>query len=101
MQRVSIETPEDIRYWTERFECTPDELRDAVAAIGPENPENVHDFVYGLHYHLEPGQVIGYLGSKRTVSRKSRDENGDLFYELDGYPLPIHEDAIANNIEPD
>lgn len=99
--RVSMDTPEDVRYWTERFECTEYELRDALKAIGPDNPDNVHDFVYGLHYHMREGEEIEYLGRKRTVTGRHRAENGDLFYLLDGYPLPIHEDAIANNLEPD
>src|SRR5437763_954146 len=99
--RVTTETPDDVHYWTERYECTLDELHEALEAVGPEIPENVHAFVYGLHYHLRDGEQVDYLGRKRTVTGRHRGENGDLFYMLDGYPLPIHENAIANNVEPD
>jgi Protein of unknown function (DUF3606) len=32
--RINIHEPHEIRYWTQRFGCTEQELRDAVAAAG-------------------------------------------------------------------
>ncbi|MFC3076613.1 DUF3606 domain-containing protein [Phenylobacterium terrae] len=33
-QRVSLVRDEEVRYWTDKFQVTPDELRDAVDRVG-------------------------------------------------------------------
>ena len=38
--RVDLSTAEAARYWCERFECTPVELRKAVCVVG-DSPEAV------------------------------------------------------------
>jgi hypothetical protein len=33
-QRISLGQDHEVRYWTEKFQVTPDELRDAVDKVG-------------------------------------------------------------------
>ncbi|HEY0714612.1 MAG TPA: DUF3606 domain-containing protein [Polyangia bacterium] len=33
--RVNINQPHEVRYWSERFGCSEQELRDVVARVGP------------------------------------------------------------------
>lgn len=33
-QRISLSEDYEVRYWTEKFQVTPDELRDAVDKVG-------------------------------------------------------------------
>lgn len=33
--RINVDGDYEVRYWTEALEVTPDQLRDAVAAVGP------------------------------------------------------------------
>jgi hypothetical protein len=34
LQRVNVTRHNDIRYWAREFKCTPDQLRNAVKAVG-------------------------------------------------------------------
>ena len=33
-QRISLAQDHEVRYWTEKFDVTPDQLRDAVDKVG-------------------------------------------------------------------
>ncbi|RZJ25472.1 MAG: DUF3606 domain-containing protein [Haliea sp.] len=33
--RINVNEDYEVRYWTEKLKCTPDQLRDAVKAHGP------------------------------------------------------------------
>jgi hypothetical protein len=33
--RINVNQEHELRYWTEKFGCTADELRAAVSAVGP------------------------------------------------------------------
>lgn len=33
--RVNVNEDYEVRYWTQRFNCTPKELREAVKRVGP------------------------------------------------------------------
>jgi hypothetical protein len=33
--RVNVNEPYEVEYWTKKFGCTPQELKDAVKAVGP------------------------------------------------------------------
>ena len=39
--KVTLDRPQEIRFWTRRLEATEQELRAAVAAVGPEAPQVV------------------------------------------------------------
>jgi hypothetical protein len=43
---VDRHKPDDIRYWSERFRISEDELREAVAEIGPRTAALATRFAY-------------------------------------------------------
>ena len=44
--RICLDRPRDVRFWTATLEVTEQELREAIAAVGPMAPEAmrfIHD----------------------------------------------------------
>lgn len=37
--RISVEQDHEVRYWTQALDCTEEQLREAVAAVGPSVDE--------------------------------------------------------------
>ena len=33
--RISLSTENEVRYWTKALDCTDEQLREAIAAVGP------------------------------------------------------------------
>jgi hypothetical protein len=43
-QRVNVNQPHELRYWTAKFDCSAEALREAVQQVGPM-VEDVADFL--------------------------------------------------------
>lgn len=48
--RISVSQPHELRAWAERLACTPQELLDAIAAVGSSS-QRVRHYLHGLPRH--------------------------------------------------